>query len=83
LENIPSYYVKDSPIFASVSTKKIFTFVEISSQFPNMDRIVPEQEDESLREIITRNYWLINKIRELSNQNLSYILKTPNIRSHL
>lgn len=71
LENISQYIGKDSPEFASMLIKKIFASVEILNQFPNMGRIVPEFENEALREIIIRNYRIIYQVKELSIEILT------------
>ena len=62
LENIENYIGKDSPEYASLLFKKIFTSVETLKQFPKMGRVVPEYGKETLRELIVRNYRIVYKI---------------------
>jgi toxin ParE1/3/4 len=64
LDYITNYIGKDSPEYASLLIKKIFTSVETLQQYPKMGRIVPEFDKDRLRELMVRNYRIIYQIVE-------------------
>ncbi|TFG20258.1 MAG: type II toxin-antitoxin system RelE/ParE family toxin [Promethearchaeota archaeon] len=58
------YYEKTAPKFAQTLAKKIIYIIENLNQFPKMGRIVPELENEEIREIIYRNFRIIYRFKE-------------------
>lgn len=63
LEEICDYIARDSEHYAAFFARKIISIIESIPQFPKSGRIVPEYGDESLREIIYKNYRLVYRIK--------------------
>ncbi|MBY9005911.1 MAG: type II toxin-antitoxin system RelE/ParE family toxin [Candidatus Lokiarchaeota archaeon] len=63
-DSIIRYYEKTAPKFAQNLAKKIIYIVENLIQFPKMGRIVPELENEEIREVIYRNFRIIYRLKE-------------------
>lgn len=55
LEEICNYIAKDSEYYATLLAKKIIKTVKDIPRFPKSGRIVPEYEDENIREKIYSN----------------------------
>lgn len=66
LENLHKYIAQDSEKYADIFINKIIDTVEKASNLPNIGRIVPERNEETIREIIFQNYRIIYKIFENS-----------------
>jgi len=64
IESIATYIEKDSPIYAKSVISKIFEKAEILQEFSELGRIVPETNDETIREIFIYSYRLIYKIKD-------------------
>ena len=62
INSIAEYISKDSVRYAELFVEKIFHRVEILNKHPRTGRIVPEIEDESIRELILISYRIIYKI---------------------
>ncbi len=62
LEEIADYISENSPFYAPVFISKIIQAVERLIDFPLSGRVVPEFENENIREIIFHNYRIIYKI---------------------
>ena len=56
LEGIRDYIGRDSKYYASRFIGKIIEAVERLIHFPGMGRIVPEAEEENIRELLFHNY---------------------------
>ncbi|MDR4496748.1 MAG: type II toxin-antitoxin system RelE/ParE family toxin [Candidatus Scalindua sp.] len=54
-EDICSYIAKDSEYYAAIFAKKLNAIVKTIPRFPKAGRVVPEYEDNNLREKIYRN----------------------------
>ncbi len=63
IESIGSYIEKDSPFYAELVVNRFFSSAEQLTDFPEMGRIVPEEQDESVRELIVYSYRLMYEIR--------------------
>ncbi len=61
LEDIAEYISENSPFYAPVFINKIMQSVERLTDFPLSGRVVPEYENENIREIIFHNYRIIYK----------------------
>jgi len=59
LESIKLFIAKDSPYYAEKYIEKIISAVEKIEKFPKIGRVVPEEKNENLREIIHGNYRVI------------------------
>ncbi len=63
-EGICDYIAKDSKYYAVLFAKKVVAIVKSLPQFPKTGRIVPEYNDENLREKIYGNYRIVYRIKE-------------------
>ena len=59
LQNIGDYIAENSEKYAKLTVRRLFERVEILKQFPNAGRIVPEQNEEQVRELIEGSYRII------------------------
>ena len=62
LSEIGEYIANDSPKYAEITISKLYHKVEILTEHPRIGRIVPETEQENLRELIEGNYRIIYEI---------------------
>jgi plasmid stabilization system protein ParE len=63
VEAIGLYISSDSPSYASAVVKKVLDSTRILARFPFAGRIVPEFEDESIREKFVYSYRVIYRIQ--------------------
>ena len=63
-EEICDYIAKDSRYYAVLFARKIISIVKNIPHFPKAGRIVPEYNDENLREKIHENYRIVYRIKE-------------------
>lgn len=64
VEAIAAYISIDSTAYAAAVVKKILLATRNLSRFPFAGRIVPEFDDESLREQFAYNYRIIYRVQE-------------------
>ncbi len=64
LDNIWDFIAKDSEYFASDFILKLIEAVEKVSEYPKLGRVVPEFNNEIIREIIFKDYRIIYKIKD-------------------
>ena len=64
IEAIASFIEKDSKIYAKSVVSKIYDKSNILTDFPKIGRVVPELNDENVREIFVYNYRIIYNIKE-------------------
>ena len=62
LKQIYNYILKDSSFYAKKVVQDILSQVDILNEFPNMGKIVPELNDEKIREIFAYSYRIIYQI---------------------
>lgn len=62
LDNIAEYIAQDSLKYAAITVNKLFQRTEILKAHPKIGRIVPETNQESIRELIEGNYRIIYEI---------------------
>jgi toxin ParE1/3/4 len=62
IEEIYNFIEKDSKYYAINFVTKIIKSIDLLEAFPEIGRIVPEYDDEQLREIIYRNYRIVYRI---------------------
>jgi toxin ParE1/3/4 len=62
LRNLHRYIAKDSEVYASSFVERIILAVEKLANFPRLGRVVPEAEEQTIRELLYRNYRLIYRI---------------------
>jgi addiction module RelE/StbE family toxin len=63
VEAIRSYVARDSEHYASLLVERIVAAVDRLEAFPLSGRVVPEIGDESLREIVYRNYRIVYRVK--------------------
>ena len=71
LEAIEAYYEEVAPDFAPLFVAGAFEAASRLSDLPNIGRIVPELGDESIRELIYRQYRIIYVVDEGSAEILT------------
>jgi addiction module RelE/StbE family toxin len=84
LEAIGDFIARDAPNFAQVMVDRIFESVERLEAFPRSGRIVPEINQENIREIILGSYRIVYLLRDenvfiLTVFHASRLLKPSNI----
>lgn len=71
LEDILNYISKNSPLYTPVFVQKIISSVDRFIDFPLSGRVVPEYNDENIREIIFHNYRIVYRV---NSNNVEIIL---------
>jgi addiction module RelE/StbE family toxin len=64
LENIVDYIYHDSPTYALAFYSEVKSRAKTLTDFPLRGRVVPELQDQTIREIFVHRYRLIYKIEE-------------------
>lgn len=64
LEEICDYISKDSEYYAVLFAKRVIKIIKTIPGSPRLGRIVPEYNDENLRERIYGNYRIIYRIKQ-------------------
>lgn len=59
LNNIANYHSQYSDNFASALIKRLFNKPKILKAMPELGRVVPERDNQSIRELIEGNYRII------------------------
>jgi toxin ParE1/3/4 len=62
VDSIAEYIARDSPAYASVVVSKILAATRSLENFPDSGRIVPEFDDETIREKLVYSYRIIYRI---------------------
>jgi plasmid stabilization system protein ParE len=63
LRNLHGYIAKDSEIYASNFIQRIVLAVEKLGAFPRLGRVVPEADEETIRELLYQNYRIIYRLK--------------------
>jgi len=69
-EEICNYISKDSEYYASIFAKKVNAIVKEIPKFPMLGRIVPEYQEENLREKVFQNYRIVYRLNGTSSRLL-------------
>lgn len=64
LEEIVRFIAEDNPVAAARFGGKLIASVRHLAQFPRFGRIVPEQTDEKIREIIFKSYRIFYRVND-------------------
>ncbi len=64
LRSIHDYIAKDSHISAKRQVAKLISKVEILISFPEAGRIVPEFQNQTIRELIEGNYRVVYRLKD-------------------
>jgi len=70
LGDIGDYIAENSEKYAKLTVKKLFERPDILKTFPQAGRIVPEKNDENVRELIEGNYRIIYEIVSADQINI-------------
>ncbi len=62
-EEICNYIAHDSEKYATIFAKRIMALVKSIPDFPKAGRVVPEYDDDTLRERILGNYRIVYRIK--------------------
>jgi plasmid stabilization system protein ParE len=62
LRNLHRYIATDSEVYASSFVERIILAVEKLANLPGLGRVVPEADDQMIRELLYRNYRLIYRV---------------------
>jgi plasmid stabilization system protein ParE len=62
LRAIRDYIGRDSDYYAADVMEEVVLCVERLLRFPKLGRVVPETQDENIRELVYRNYRIIYRI---------------------
>ena len=63
IDEIAEYIAMDSITYATIQVEKIFERVEILKRTPHIGVIVPELNDENLRQLVEGNYRIVYEIK--------------------
>lgn len=66
LNAIYEFIREDSELYAKRFTEKIINRISQLEAFPELGRVVPEFEDETIRELIEGNYRIVYQVRQKS-----------------
>ena len=66
IDSIANYIEKDSVTYAKIVVRNIFSKVTILPDFPLIGKVVPEYQNENIRELFIYSYRLIYKIDKKS-----------------
>ena len=64
LENIVRFIGRDNPQVAAQFGAKLIQSVRHLASFPRLGRVVPEKNDESIREIILKPYRIFYRVKD-------------------
>jgi addiction module RelE/StbE family toxin len=67
IENIAEYISKDSQRYAEIQVEEFFNSVNKLQYLPKSGRIVPEVNDENLRELLVGFYRVIYRVKSTTN----------------
>lgn len=70
LGDIGDYIAENSEKYAKLSVKKLFERADILKTFPQTGRVVPEKNDENVRELIEGNYRIIYELVSADHINI-------------
>jgi len=63
LRELHAYIARDSEVYASGFVERIIWAAEQIADHPEAGRVVPEKNDENVREVLYRNYRIIYRIK--------------------
>lgn len=64
LRDIVTFIAQDNPQVAESFGYQLMSKVDVLAQFPRIGRVVPEEQDENVREIILRPYRIVYQIAD-------------------
>lgn len=73
LHELHAYIARDSELYASGFVERLISAVEGLENHPKLGRIVPEGNDESIRELLYQHYRIIYRVAKENIEILSVI----------
>jgi|SRR5712664_102191 len=73
LRELHAYIARDSETYASGFVERIIVAADRLADYPKVGRIVPETNDENVRELLYQRYRIIYRVKEDSIEMLSVI----------
>lgn len=70
LDDIGNYIAENSERYAKLTVQKLIERIQILKEFPLAGRIVPEKNDENVRELIERNYRILYEVISANEINI-------------
>ena len=64
LRNLLAYIAKDSEEYARTFVEKVILSVDKLTDYPRLGRMVPEADQEAIRELLYHNYRIIYRVRD-------------------
>ncbi len=64
LEDICNYIARDSKQYAAIFVRNIFQIIKHIPDFPKSGRVVPEYNNENIREKIFGNYRIVYRLKD-------------------
>ena len=62
LHNLHGYIAKDSEVYATNFVERVIDAVGNLSEYPRLGRVVPEADEETIREVLYRSYRIVYRI---------------------
>jgi plasmid stabilization system protein ParE len=62
LRDIVTYIARNNPVIAEKFGFRLMSSVESLANFPELGRLVPEEQDQNVREIVVRPYRIIYRL---------------------
>lgn len=63
LRNLHGYIAKDSEVYANSLVQRVILSAEKLMDFPRLGRVVPEADEETIRELLYQNYRIIYRVK--------------------
>jgi addiction module RelE/StbE family toxin len=63
LRDVTEYIARDSPTYAAATADRILDAIDNLVTYPKLGRVVPEYNNESIRELIVGNYRIVYRLR--------------------
>lgn len=82
LRNLHDYIARDSEVYASSFVQRIILAVDRLTEFPRLGRVVPEADQELIRELLYQNYRIIYRIKSELIEILTVIHGRRDLGSH-
>ena len=73
LRELYAYIARDSDVYASGFGERLILAAERAAKYPNAGRVVPENSDERVREVLYQHYRLIYRIGDNQFEVLAVI----------
>ena len=82
LRSIRDYIARGSDFYAANLVEQVVLSVEKLLQFPRLGRVVPEAQDENIRELVYQNYRIIYRIARERIEILAVVHGSGDLAKH-